>query len=348
MFSKCKEKSDYNESISNITTSEIILNGDKLALVAEYILEHGLETVFPYLPPKIKEHAIKAVKLKAHLENMPARFSYQQCLLKEDRPYVANWLQEIEAFQKKCSPFLPPIESSLEDGDSEGVSFVIKKNGRIRGYLQGTMHYLVPELIPETGEVLKVSKAVQQRLFECAYIATEIAMQPTVPSILNGGEISGPDIDSIDQVLVKSAYNRAIPNIGIDEEDRGGLISHLSGSSNSSATELNKDMIAVVLQAILSSGFKPLMDAIRTGDANKIKKMLDSEAPSVKDIEINAIRNQRMAENIDILLNASPSQKGFFAIGAEHLIATKAEPESVVELLAKKGWAVELIHQLNH
>ncbi len=69
-------------------------------------------------------------------------------------------------------------------------------------------------------------------------------------------------------------------------------------------------------------------------------------------IECFSLRNEAMAENMDRLLKAcgevgletqeSPP-KCFFAVGTDHLIPTKASPNSVVELLSMKSWTVEYI-----
>jgi hypothetical protein len=277
------------------------------------------------------------------------RYTQKRTLLKSDAPFIKNWIRDIISTRKKYTKWLPlPV---YRKGDAHGFTFVIKKEDLVRGYLFGTYHYL--DKIVGGYEVAKISKAVQKRLDECAVLGTEVAATESdsegwgrlfLDAVISS-KYDHPS--SVEAALIHRAYYRGIVNFGIDAEDRDYGLNRRDSFGIEALPKGEKLEPNDVVKARFS--------LYRSGYFATTKSLLLEEEtmhpPSSKvKIEFSSLRNESMAENMDNMLKAcdevgqevqeAPS-KCFFAIGADHLVPTKALPNSVVELLAKKGWTVE-------
>lgn len=300
---------------------------------------------------------IQRIPLESYFSEME-KYAKKEVILKEDRPYLAGWVRAIIASQNKFNKLIPPIP--FTPGDSHGITFEIKKANRVYGYLYGTIHHL--HKLPELKIVTQISMQTLRRLLDCAIIGTEVSLP------------NEPKSRSLEGTLLSFASQCGIVNLGLDERDyvypieygaiagdsatieflrkankpkttaeadidyMGELVRYLRGARDET-TLLRVKMIA------LYSGLVQLAwAAILSGEAV-------DRPPSRARLAVDLLRNLTMAENMDSLLKACDAvglenqespPKCFFAIGLHHLIPTRANPLSVVELLAKKGWTVEM------
>jgi uncharacterized protein YbaP (TraB family) len=274
-------------------------------------------------------------KMEPFTNALNERYGQKPTVSKKDQLYFFQCIKDIVQTQKKFASALPPI--SYKEGDSQGFMYAIKKEGKIRGYLFGTMHYLD---YMELEMLADISPEVQKRLYECSILGTECVIK------LKKEEPSSKD--SVDRVLAACASGRGIVNLGIDDEDRDYMFCDLmkrkflefqkckpSGSSVSDITQASA-------KAYLSGNIE-LMKAASL--------MQEALHPSSKiDDEVMQRRNARMADNIDQMLKASYAvgtdlqnapPKIFFAVGCDHLLSSK---DNMVQRLSQKGYTLEAIH----
>lgn len=287
------------------------------------------------------------------------KYKEKKMMTVEDRQHSVDWLRTIVASQKKHAKLIPPI--TLVPGDSEGITFVITKAKKIYGFLYGTMHNFSRGLL-EAEILTNLSLDTQINLLSCSIIGTEVTVK------------NEPSTHSVEGALMAIADKCGIANIGVDDADR----------SMAGGTPIQIDDGQVFLPQITEPKFKKL-DLIEelanycngARDARTLHRITvialytgiiewaQSAALSRSSVEektgdqyqdtLQKQRHQSMADNIDALLTAcvvideerkeERPPRGFFPLGISHLIPTPAVPESVVELLAKKGWKVERLAQ---
>jgi len=235
---------------------------------------------------------------------------------------LQEWVEEIVAIQKMVKPFIPP--PTPEKGDSKGVLYAIKKQERTYGYLLGTFHYA---LTPEMQIAAKCSPLIHQKLSECTVIGTEIKLTST-------------DLPSVESNILTTAKSQAIPNFGIDAQERNQV----------TPTTTTTDLAQHKLEDCLRSASE-LCQAYQAGDIERLKPRDYETSPT---FSIDPLRNAAMAQNIDVFLNIferraadhpEETPKGFFAVGLTHVVPNDAGVKVIPELLAERGWKVELLSQ---
>jgi hypothetical protein len=263
--------------------------------------------------------------------------------------------QKYCCFAKKHAKLLPPV--TLVPGDSEGITFVITKAKKIYGFLYGTMHNFSRGLL-EAEILTHLSLSTQINLLNCSIIGTEITIQEE------------PSSNSVEGSLMAIADKCGIVNIGIDDAtcDRSMVGRTIAWTRDSRLDFLPrieepkfKELDQIEELASYLNGAKDARTlhrittiALYSGIIELVWAAALSGSSMEKDVYQNTLqkqRNQSMADNIDTLLNScvvigeerigEMPPRCFFAIGISHLIPTPAIPESVVELVAKKGWRVE-------
>lgn len=287
------------------------------------------------------------------VRHLYAKYGQKKTLMKSDGPFLKEWVKDIVSTQKKYATAIPPVV--YEEGDSQGLSFSIKKEGQIRGYLHGTMHSMD---YMKLYELSRISKIVEQRLYECVILSTEIAVNEEDDLFTNAifsSEVGIPS--SVESALIARAYHRGIANLGIDAEERNELISSLPASLPKKFQEgIELLFLEQKLKILKDPNFQNLFSSYRRGDLEGYQaamlKVEETHPESEKAIENISARNLAMAENIDRLIKAceevgteihEPHLKCFFAVGVSHLIHPKEESNTVVKLLVKKGYLVEFL-----
>jgi hypothetical protein len=302
---------------------------------------------------------IQSVPLDSYFSEMQ-KYAKKTVILKEDRPYLTGWVRAIVASQKKFAELIPPI--ACEAGDSHGITFEIKKGNRVYGYLYGTMHHF--DKYRGMQIVTQISVQTLRRLFECAIIGTEVSLPDE------------PKSRSLEGTLLSFATQHGIANLGLDESNyKYPLMGRCWVREESNATDFESFIKAEKEKAAKEAAEEfdhmgELVRFVKGGRDNKITLLrvkaialysgiiqfawaasLRGKARSLMRSAVDSQRNLTMTENMDGLLKACDAvglenqespPKCFFAIGLNHLIPTKANPESVVELLAKKGWTVNM------
>lgn len=289
------------------------------------------------------------------------------------REDLTSWVREIVSCQGLFRKLLPSIV--LEKGASKGFLFVIKKDGKTRGYLFGTIHYLTT---PAMQKAAQVTEVVQKCLCESSILGTEKASREHDPLV------------SVDRRLEVLAESRGIVNFGIDGVVRSELEKDLQEkvlqesvkyvkeqmdlladpkatkkndsdelssqrSNSSSRVKRQKFEQAAPKKEEPTTSLDPVIEAYCSGDIKTFLQLRKHEKipdgfEKEKFININHKRNQEMALNIDALLKACEkagaemhveTPKCFFAVGAAHLLFSKIIPESVVDILSKMKWELQ-------
>lgn len=79
-----------------------------------------------------------------------------------------------------------------------------------------------------------------------------------------------------------------------------------------------------------------------------IGKLLQNSQNNVL-VQLNVVRNETMATNIDAILTAcekvGPKAKAFFAVGAGHILVLGGEIKVIPEHLSERGWSLEFVEQ---
>lgn len=238
---------------------------------------------------------------------------------------LPEWIQEIVDSQKLFKKCLNA--PSYENGNSKGVLYKIKKDGKTRGYLFGTMHQLIS---PELKKASKISSCVYQKLCKCAIIGTEI-------------KISSCALGSVEENLINVAKTQGIVNFGIDAEERYELKNEIKSLEKLNKTEQNEEDMKQQLCEIAK--------AYELGNEERLKTLLVNIDSSSKIKEIEKTRNGLMAQNIHAFLKACESNgkktilsKCFFAMGIIHLV----EDNNVAEILSKRGWELTNFFEKPH
>lgn len=261
------------------------------------------------------------------LESMISTFkqaSLEDLVLKSQHDDLEIWLKEIIDCQNLFKQFL--VSPEYTDGQSKGLLYKIKKDGKTCGYLYGTMHYLLDD---KMQKAMDITKYVQKKLYKSSILGTEINLTKKTFG------------KSVEGRLRECAEKRGIVNFGIDTRERSKIF--VNHETNLSDDEIEKKVYELV-------------DAYCQGDENPIIAYVE-EQQRQKDIEIEEKRNQTMAENIDAFLKAfetvgnktdSEPKRGFFGVGFAHLVSTKNVPQAIPQLLTKMGYELSLASQKEH
>lgn len=295
-----------------------------------------------------QEKAVTSVSPEQLFLSEVQKYKKMRIMRIEDRPHAVDWVKTIVTTHRGHAELLPPI--ALKQGDSEGITFVITKAKKIYGFLYGTMHNFSSGL-GEAEILTKLSLSTQINLLGCSIIGTEMTVK------------NEPSSNSVEGALMAIADKCGIANIGIDDAtcDRsmvGAVIAMEGGMSPIKKEPKFKELDPIEELASYFEGAKDArtLDRVTTialhsgiielaWSAALTREATHRESAFQQTLQKK--RNQSMAENIDTLLSAcevighETPPRCFFAIGVSHLIPTPSIPQSVVELVAKKGWGVK-------
>lgn len=241
-------------------------------------------------------------------------------------------LEDILKHALKCRNAMRQSLPSLvfERGSSKGFLFKIQKKGTTRGYLYGTMHYLVTEKLKKAADCTLL---VQKKLSHCVIIGTEI-------------KVKDDKTESVEGRLLDFAKKNGIVSFGIDTPLRDEWEKELEVEPKKEGVSVQEsiDFAHAVLETYCAGNF----DAFTA----LLEKTVHHESP--KFITVHEQRNSAIADNIDLFLKSFESiahkengeiHRAFFGVGSSHLAATKLTPGSIPKLLREKGWDVRLVKQ---
>jgi len=277
-----------------------------LKCVKVFLQAFALTTGFPGCHHQEEQSGI------SHFLNIISISPLENILTSSD--LLPPWMDEILSCQKIVKPFLTEI--SFNPQGSKGLTYKIKKEGKTRGYLFGTMHYLVTPEMRKAGDLAGI---IFKRLTKCAVIGTEVVVRRKTRH------------DSVESRLMEVANLRGIANFGIDTAERKELENKKIEDSKFSDSEII-EYVARLVQSYIG------------GDVTQLKQLICN---TPRDLSIEQKRDAQMANNIDLFLKTADVLgetrketpfRSFFAIGAAHLL----REESIPSLLAEKGWTLQL------
>lgn len=242
-----------------------------------------------------------------------------QRIASKDRSSLSSLIGAILQKRRLASPPSP----QFTPGDSKGFLFQIKEqdSGKVRGYLFGTCHSLLggPELVLAT----KISKFVQEKLYECALLGTEIQHKWLRCAITVEGHLG------------QLAEAHQISNIGIDWEGRDAMwdVENREPPKEIESMFMKHSTELIKVAKIYEQGnFK---QASSFCNQNAVSPFLQT-------------RDETMASTIDQCLQNLGSEKGFFAVGFGHLFPAKNNLVTLITNLQTLGWEVEFLPQSQH
>lgn len=303
----------------------------------------------------VKERDIESIR---YFISELSKCSIHMLMTESDFKNLDIWIREITECQQLFRKFLPLVEPL--QGESKGISFSIKKNKELRGWLFGTMHdFKTPEMY-KTGNLCGV---IYQRLFQCAVICTEIKLAS-----------QGSQGDSVENHLLNYAKANGIVNLGLDALDRdlelsGCNVKQLQRqsfwedafSNESTMHELiskeggNEQLKAQLREALeLKKSRDKKLDqlacAYQQGNSNLLEELLEKVYGETPLEDVSLSRQSALIKNTHACLLAFEKarsgngevSKGFFAYGAAHLICNKYYTLTLAQGLGELGWEVEL------
>jgi len=285
--------------------------------------------------------------------------SFSNCSLKEmisesDHPHLSALFTEIV----ECQRLIHTMQEQIgEDRDaSKGALLRITKDGKIRGWLLGTMHDLER---PSMVKAAKLSGTIYRKLQQCAILGTEIKLR------------EGALGDSVEDRLIDFARRNGVFNLGLDTPDRDealdrsqyekGRILYCGLNENTVIPEDADEKEAAQLKELIdikkqnNAQLDQFAKGYHEGNLGTMRAACESivnKNPTSNTVELK--RQACLIHNIDACLRSlenvkrEPGEelpKGFFGVGTAHVlcgvVGEKSTVPDLIEGLRQRGWELE-------
>ena len=205
----------------------------------------------------------------------------EETLSSSSRGQLELSITELIKSQQVVDKLLSP--PNIEPGTSKGMLLKVMKNNKTRGYLFGTMHHLITENLQQA---MNISATVQKKLYECAVLATEVAV--TEKTLI---------LDSVEKRLIKWAGGRGIMNVGIDAENAEKLV--LIDQDESPENNEEKDKFEKLIKRT-----DLFAEAYCTGNISAMQSLVEEGQIRDKDDKEQTMRNSAMAQKYRCLFTS--------------------------------------------